>query len=134
MATTTLTPADWFAEILSQVDAGAEPQAVAARIVTETPMLFSIVLDHLAWEMARAAIAAGSKSRQQYPHLVAEVPAQEAAARASRYAQVYLGLADPGFWRPAVPAATPPATTAASAAEVPNAAAPKEEQLPGLYL
>jgi hypothetical protein len=104
--TTTTMPLDsaaWLTEVLEELDAGTDAQVVAMLIQRDSPMLLPVVLNHLAWELARAAIAADPEGRQQYPRFVAEVPASDAATRASQYAQVFLFLADPNFRRPKAP-------------------------------
>ena len=125
-----LKPAVWFADVLSELDAGADVRVVATRILRETPMLLTLVQDHIVWELARAAIAADHGGRTRYPEIAASTGVDGAGARAARYAALFFCLTDPTFGRSATPTLT---RSAAAAAEV--SAAPKEEaRLPGLYL
>jgi hypothetical protein len=129
-----LNPAAWFRSVLEQLDAGADVRVVAARVVLESPMLLTLVQDHIVWELARAAIAADRDGRAEYPEIAASTGVDHAGARAARYAALFFCLTDPTFGRSATPTVTSSATAAASAAEASNAAAAKEERLPGLYL
>jgi hypothetical protein len=134
MATTTLTPADWFRSILESLDVGADVRVVAARIVLESPMLLTLVQDHIVWELAHAVIAADRDGRAEYPEIAASTGVDHAGARAARYAALFFCLTDPTFSRTATPTVTPSAA-AAPPAEASNAA-PKEPESHhvGMYL
>jgi hypothetical protein len=112
----------WFREILEELDAGSDPQAIATHVVTESTMLLPILISHIEWELARAVLA-------------------ENYSAARRYAELWSWLADPSFARRAAARAGRPATSTASPppASVERAGAERgnekdEPRYPGLYL
>jgi len=106
----------WFGDLLAELDAGADPRALAVRVLNESTMLLPILISHLGWELSLSAVTGDHE-------------------RSRRYAELWLLLADPSFARRRPPPAAKPST-----ANTPQGAdraaphAPKEEARVGLYL